>query len=117
MSSTFSATAFQPTLPARGATYSAVLACYQWVISTHAPRTGSDAQASGDTAKAQISTHAPRTGSDAPPMTSVSPPSVFQPTLPARGATDAGRLQRFYSLAISTHAPRTGSDVFLLSDF
>ena len=58
-------TRFQPTLPARGATPRLVPRPEQLCISTHAPRTGSDA----------------------PPMTSVSPPSVFQPTLPARGAT------------------------------
>ena len=34
---------FQPTLPARGATYnSAVVHLYKRAISTHAPRTGSD---------------------------------------------------------------------------
>ena len=42
-------------------------------------------------------------------MTSVSPPSVFQPTLPARGATVLRAVHRA-RLAISTHAPRTGSD-------
>ena len=78
---------FQPTLPARGATIVAAVGFLHKVISTHAPRTGSDA----------------------PPMTSVSPPSVFQPTLPARGATAITRAAK-HNVSISTHAPRTGSD-------
>ena len=78
-------------------------------ISIHAPRTGSDSFRHAGVWYIPISTHAPRTGSDwfqikqwasprnfnprsphgerPPPMTSVSPPSAFQPTLPARGAT------------------------------
>ena len=57
-------------------------------ISTHAPRTGSDADAGLDAAALhEISTHAPRTGSD-----------------PERAAT-------LKTYGISTHAPRTGSDV------
>ena len=83
------------------------------VISTHAPRTGSDGACARVRARGSdfnprsphgerlliffrfffdffISTHAPRTGSDEirPP-----PPTFkksFQPTLPARGATRAG---------------------------
>ena len=79
-----------------------------------------------------ISTHAPRTGSDLTCWRSFSPTSRFQPTLPARGATEpAGRKQTSSSyfnprsphgerpwfrglhpprFPISTHAPRTGSD-------
>ena len=127
-------------------------------ISIHAPRTGSDRRVAYTiNRQTGISIHAPHTGSDnlrvareaverhdfnprsphgerrAPPMTSVSPPSVFQSTLPARGATDAShssmRRFRFQStlpargatgarldsaevVGISIHAPRTGSDVF-----
>ena len=101
-------------------------------ISTHAPRTGSDGmplvQAYRD---APISTHAPRTGSDrkssrlTTPRSDFNPRSPhgerltlmlprqntgrFQPTLPARGATGDGGVQR-HNEHISTHAPRTGSD-------
>ncbi len=91
-------------------------------ISIHAPRTGSDRRVAYTiNRQTGISIHAPRTGSDnlrvareaverhdfnprsphgerrAPPMTSVSPPSVFQSTLPARGATDASHssMRRF----------------------
>ena len=36
--------------------------------------------------------------------------AVFQPTLPARGATLAADDQRVAAVGISTHAPHTGSD-------
>ena len=125
---------FQPTLPARGATiigadFFAVLAHFNprsphgerragasrvraraVVISTHAPRTGSDIpDADYSLQRVCISTHAPRTGSDGRVACAgargsdfnprsphgerrFSPFSIrstmsFQPTLPARGAT------------------------------
>ena len=56
---------FQPTLPARGATGARWRSTMAVVISTHAPRTGSDA----NRRKSSLSV------------------CVFQPTLPARGAT------------------------------
>ena len=79
-----------------------------------------------------ISTHAPRTGSDATQAVNPVTYTTFQPTLPARGATDfintllaqygdfnprsphgerrsVSRL-RLPRRTISTHAPRTGSD-------
>ena len=56
------------------------------LISTHAPRTGSDTARQKNGGLKDISTHAPRTGSDAP--LSCESPRVL----------------------ISTHAPRTGSD-------
>ena len=80
----------------------------------------------------KISTHAPRTGSDRPTSSGQGKPARFQPTLPARGATDwrgrhrrcgafqptlpargATRRTSFSALRalISTHAPRTGSDL------
>ena len=106
-----SAAEFQPTLPARGATGGASLNFFAFVISTHAPRTGSDdAYPSDRRLPFAISTHAPRTGSDSNSGTATcvngnfnprSPHgerrkrirqtgdclSQFQPTLPARGAT------------------------------
>ena len=60
---------FQPTLPARGATY------------RDATRTD----------ERRISTHAPRTGSDARPTMTAARSRRFQPTLPARGATPGRR--------------------------
>ena len=79
---------FQPTLPARGATIF---------------------QFSGGGA-AIISTHAPRTGSDLALSSTLGEDRKFQPTLPARGATD-DLVTRMYAYGISTHAPRTGSDM------
>ena len=57
----------------------------------------------------RISTHAPRTGSDACERRYPIKNNTFQPTLPARGATaKAADVSR--ASMISTHAPRTGSD-------
>ena len=59
-------------------------------ISTHAPRTGSDGRKARKAAFRQnISTHAPRTGSDIYDVQQETITFTFQPTLPARGATDA----------------------------
>ena len=77
---------FQPTLPARGATYSDPYFDYQDHISTHAPRTGSDRMENTHSPASMISTHAPRTGSD------------------------EGDVAEIADFVISTHAPRTGSD-------
>ena len=57
-------------------------------ISTHAPRTGSDTAEIIFDCAYNISTHAPRTGSDPAPAPPARPPRRFQPTLPARGATN-----------------------------
>ena len=80
--------AFQSTLPARGATAKARKKIKKILISIHAPRTGSD-----DTygvyghIVTSISIHAPRTGSDGFIPTTTARSSLFQSTLPARGAT------------------------------
>ena len=101
---------FQPTLPARGA--------------TRRSRTTESSSI--------ISTHAPRTGSDTIQILQITLPVAFQPTLPARGATRwlcalLGTAADFNPRSphgerpwrcwlrqptpgISTHAPRTGSD-------
>ena len=79
-----------------------------------------------------VSTHAPRAGSDTLDMTVSSETTVFQPTPPARGATDLPRragplrkrfnprpprgerlgvnVERHRQDLVSTHAPRAGSD-------
>ena len=68
-------------------------AVYVWPsiyqISIHAPRTGSDAFVFGWTITHEISIHAPRTGSDRGASGFPKRHSVFQSTLPARGATDS----------------------------
>ena len=56
--------AFQPTLPARGATSAPKADTQSVQISTHAPRTGSDQMRRRKPSGSRISTHAPRTGSD-----------------------------------------------------
>ena len=100
--------AFQSTLPARGATMSMSITIYPPSISIHAPRTGSDDERGGIAGEVDfnprsphgerrtrficslptqtISIHAPRTGSDSP---------------------DESRER---NRPISIHAPRTGSD-------
>ena len=100
---------FQPTLPARGATGGRSCSGVTAFISTHAPRTGSDIVARYIQRARRISTHAPRTGSDGINTWQSSQPAhfnprsphgerlahqldrravrLFQPTLPARGAT------------------------------
>ena len=124
---------FQPTLPARGATTISLLFCACATISTHTPRTGSDAvRRDVPPPCVAISTHTPRTGSDGgqgcppgftrhfnphsphgerrdPRAQSFPRKYTFQPTLPARGATVANHVLG-QALAISTHTPRTGSD-------
>ena len=105
---------FQPTPPARGATFVDGPPSGDPHVSTHAPRAGGDedyqrllvAKAKG------VSTHAPRAGGDRSSSTSTRttsrfnprpprggrPPAkigemaawAFQPTPPARGATAAG---------------------------
>ena len=61
-----------------------------------------------------ISTHAPRTGSDDGGEVFRTGDDGFQPTLPARGATD-GLSPGTGGHHISTHAPRTGSDGDVIS--
>ena len=103
-----------------------------YVISTHAPREGSDSAESERHKRKNISTHAPREGSDTSSQQPADPITTFQPTLPARGATHeieaalkdgmdfnprsprgerrrADKRQR--AAQISTHAPREGSDI------
>ena len=103
------ASRFQPTLPARGATRqdrgrghyqristhaprtgsdpSGSVISSVGMISTHAPRTGSDICLAYPSAFSGISTHAPRTGSDIRNSAECGFSILFQPTLPARGAT------------------------------
>ena len=105
---------FQSTLPARGATRHGRGDAGRVVISIHAPRTGSDAGYHPFPSSIYISIHAPRTGSDGvkwrcwlrypisihAPRTGSdtrgriwhSAPLTFQSTLPARGATQVGKI-------------------------
>ena len=123
---------FQPTLPARGATTAKLQLCTASTISTHAPRTGSDDNYLGyigyDCDFNPRSPHGERherIGGLRDGLMDFNPRSphgerlmaniksmrqkIFQPTLPARGATAVHRVDKPCVL-ISTHAPRTGSD-------
>ena len=101
---------FQPTLPARGATGSTTTALATTsYFNPRSPHGERRARTPGVRRSRKISTHAPRTGSDTLARDEVIDCFAFQPTLPARGATDergGGMAKR----GISTHAPRTGSD-------
>ena len=101
---------FQPTLPARGATKSGNVSKEYVDISTHAPRTGSDAER--ETSVATDVDFNPRSphGERRAVKYLLKAPERFQPTLPARGAT-ISIFSFVASTIISTHAPRTGSDI------
>ena len=124
---------FQPTLPARGATKPVSAELCALYFNPRSPHGERHWERVGMGADRTISTHAPRTGSDLFGLKQMqacqrdfNPRSphgerlahtaffhhapIFQPTLPARGATAFwGRMLPF-SRHISTHAPRTGSD-------
>ena len=130
--SSMSATSFQPTLPARGATGIHRTGRQERPISTHAPRTGSDP--ARERIFVQQRNFNPRSPHGERPrkLQKNLRKILFQPTLPARGATPSARSRRprtknfnprsphgerleaevqdAYTKAISTHAPRTGSD-------
>ena len=78
-------------------------------ISTHAPRTGSDRIVR--LLLVQTQNFNPRSphGERHRVYLLANAKCRFQPTLPARGATQNDRRSKNWS-AISTHAPRTGSD-------
>ena len=78
-------------------------------ISTHAPRTGSDANNFLQQTLQSISTHAPRTGSDRKTYNCDYSCSIS--THAPRTGSDTATMYNFDpSIFISTHAPRTGSD-------
>ena len=124
---------FQPTLPARGATTVCTFRRSREPEDFNPRSPHGERQEDGqrNDANQPISTHAPRTGSDMRRSTNAricrdfnprSPhgerrsetgeatrTTPFQPTLPARGATEGFKSSRAMR-PISTHAPRTGSD-------
>ena len=80
------------------------------LISIHAPREGSDPSVIRLLQNDDISIHAPREGSDRSLPVSFRLESIFQSTLPVRGAT-GGNLTVYGYALISIHAPREGSDL------
>ena len=65
-----------------------------WLISIHAPRTGSDLLTEYNTVTGLISIHAPRTGSDGRALTSTRFANHFNPRSP-HGERLSGRLGRY----------------------
>ena len=123
---------FQSTLPARGATRLRPRSADQFLISIHAPRTGSDSNVSAFTFSAfyfnprsphgerpkprsllsvlwHISIHAPRTGSDKGKLYTVALLHHFNPRSPHGERLHWDR-PKTSGKGISIHAPRTGSD-------
>ena len=101
---------FQPTLPARGATYLIWKQLFPNSNfnprSPHGERRG---EQYATTSYVDISTHAPRTGSDA-----TRPPPIISPSISThapRTGSDHDNFLRMAGDVISTHAPRTGSDI------
>ncbi len=79
------------------------------IISTHAPRTGSDELWQITlTESAYFNPRSPH-GERPTPLRRSRQTLTFQPTLPARGATGF-EICEDNKKDISTHAPRTGSD-------
>ena len=107
---------FQSTLPARGATTVAGCCLCRWKYfnprSPHGERRDGEYAMGGKTKYFNPrSPHGERHFS----ARLTAKHTIFQSTLPARGATcDAGK--SILSLAISIHAPRTGSDACILPD-
>ena len=102
--------AFQSTLPARGATSFLVDNSDAMIISIHAPRTGSDLRPpSGLHRHKEFQSTLPARGATSTSVTAFSP-TTFQSTLPARGATGNQAVSKCQRNRISIHAPRTGSD-------
>ena len=101
---------FQPTLPVRGATFSSSSFAPSGLISTHAPRAGSDAWRGWRRSRPAYFNPRSPCGERPGGQRLVPVRAQFQPTLPVRGATDDGARQ-LCGARISTHAPRAGSDV------
>ena len=101
---------FQPTLPARGATnLTADSVTKREYFNPRSPHGERRAVPGKPVPFGTISTHAPRTGSDACPPSAAAPTAYFNPRSPHG---ERRRVQRVHDrlLRISTHAPRTGSD-------
>ena len=86
----------------------------KYIISIHAPLTGSDLEIVYASQIADISIHAPLTGSDIAAPLDIASPWRFQSTLPSQGATYI-RITTLYLQNISIHAPLTGSDIYGLA--
>ena len=111
---------FQPTLPARGATWKATSTPFRTRrhFNPRSPHGERQKPLDGQMGFLEISTHAPRTGSDAMPSRSFSASGAFQPTLPARGATSAKRQANGGDKVFQPTLPARGATItYLASGF
>ena len=98
---------FQPALPARGATTGYDRLNIVPLISTRAPREGSDRPPQSPQVRGlQISTRAPREGSDNICSNCAAFSFLFQPALPARGATQPARTMLTILVNFNPRSPR-----------
>ena len=100
---------FNPRSPHRERRVVIVNNFLRFLISIHAPLTGSDASEPNGVGTSNISIHAPLTGSDTIGCTLCQHFFIFQSTLPSQGATQSG-IRSVQIKEISIHAPLTGSD-------
>ena len=127
---------FNPRSPHRERRVVIVNNFLRFLISIHAPLTGSDASEPNGVGTSNISIHAPLTGSDTIGCTLCQHFFIFQSTLPSQGATCASRICKNISCdfnprsphrerrtgrasmptvhGISIHAPLTGSDFLVV---
>ena len=102
---------FQPTLPARGATARVCRRAWAVVISTHAPRTGSDVGGSGSYfSQRHFNPRSPHGERPWAVVEVIFRSDNFNPRSP-HGERRLRRYGTSVAIGISTHAPRTGSDV------
>ena len=103
--------AFQPTLPARGATKALPCIDAEVVISTHAPREGSDPRGRrSPSSRRYFNPRSPR-GERPYCLLFTCPTPTISTHAPREGSDRGQRLHQFKHCLISTHAPREGSDV------
>ena len=77
----------------------------RFLISIHAPLTGSDASEPNGVGTSNISIHAPLTGSDTIGCTLCQHFFIFQSTLPSQGATCASRICKNISCDFNPRSP------------
>ena len=107
-------TEFQSTLPARGATQNRCVPYYPDPISIHAPREGSDCGGiSAAALPADFNPRSPRGERRARVGTEIILHSLFQSTLPARGATLQNR-DRSYQPRFQSTLPARGATIPIL---
>ena len=108
--------AFQSTLPARGATLAVSAGTLVWIISIHAPRTGSDFSSSRiGLISSNFNPRSPHGERPATPNAIVSM-VTFQSTLPARGATQSSTFITHLSAFQSTLPARGATRFSMLAD-